>query len=271
MSVQNSGVDKGVSSSTPTQSSGQRGGLVQGQSTQRRVYNITYAVPSTASQAPETSVVRGTFLLFNSFAKVLFDSGASHSFIATSFVCALDLETENVNPPLLVETPLGGRTPLDRICQECELIICDRRLVFDCIVLGMLEFDLVLGMDCLSTFHATIDCFKRRVRICPPEGPCFEFFGEHQEPLEPYLCGFRERKSIYSLLASLTLDEDASVCGELPLVVCDFSDVFPEELPGLPPEREIEFAINLFPGTAPISVPPYCFTPAELRELKTQL
>ncbi|XP_058217483.1 uncharacterized protein LOC131328567 [Rhododendron vialii] len=84
-------------------------------------------------------------------------------------------------------------------------------------------------------------------------------------------CGPRELGSVYSLLVSLTLDEDASVCGELPLVVCDFPDVFPEELPGLPPEREIEFTIDLLPGTAPISVPPYRFAPAELRELKTQL
>ncbi|XP_058202949.1 uncharacterized protein LOC131317410 [Rhododendron vialii] len=111
----------------------------------------------------------------------------------------------------------------------------------------------------------------RRVRICPLEGPCFQFFGERREPLEPYLCGSRERESIYSLLASLTLDEDLSTRGELPLVVREFPDVFPEELPGLPPEREIEFVIDLLPGTAPISIPPYRFAPAELRELKTQL
>ncbi|XP_058202911.1 uncharacterized protein LOC131317372 [Rhododendron vialii] len=165
----------------------------------------------------------------------------------------------------------GGRTPLDRICRDCELVICDRRFVLDCILLEMSGFDLILGMDWLSTFQATIDCFKRRVRIFPLEGSCFQFFGEHREPLEPYLCGSRERESIYSLLASLTLDEDLSTRGELPLVVCKFPDVFPEELPGLPPEREIEFVIDLLPGTAPISVPPYHFASAELRELKTQL
>lgn len=59
--------------------------------------------------------------------------------------------------------------------------------------------------------------------------------------------------------------------GEIPLGVCDFSDVFSKELPGLPFEREIEFTIDLLSGTAPISVSPYRFTPIELRELKTQL
>ncbi|XP_058208262.1 uncharacterized protein LOC131321281 [Rhododendron vialii] len=177
---------------------------------------------------------------------------------------------ESISPPLFIETPLGGRTPLDHICRAYELVICDRRFVFDYIILGMSGFDLILGMDWLSTFHATIDYFKRRVRICPFEGPCFQFFGERPEPLKQYLCGSREHESIYSLLASLTLDENASVRGELPLVVCDFSDVFPKELPGLPPEREIEF-IDLLIGTTLISVPPYRFAPAELKELKTQL
>ncbi|KAG8487500.1 hypothetical protein CXB51_018708 [Gossypium anomalum] len=54
-------------------------------------------------------------------------------------------------------------------------------------------------------------------------------------------------------------------------VVCEFSDVFPEELPGLPPEREVEFSIDLIPGTTPISIAPYRMAPTELKELKTQL
>ncbi|XP_058189201.1 uncharacterized protein LOC131306790 [Rhododendron vialii] len=242
MSAQGSQVERGASSSTPTQGSGQRGGHVRSQMSQGRAFAITSAIPPppppVTSQAPETSVVR---------------------------------EIENISPPLFVETPIGGRSPLDRICRDCELIIRDRRFTFDFIVLNMLGFDLILGMDWLSTFYATIDCFKRRVRICPPGGSCFEFFGERREPLEPYSCGSREQESMYALLASLALDEDVSARGELPLVVCDFSDVFPKELPGLPPKREIEFTIDLLPGTAPISVPLYRFVPAELRELKTQL
>ncbi|XP_058208151.1 uncharacterized protein LOC131321160 [Rhododendron vialii] len=267
-SVQSSGVDRGASSSAPSQGSGHGGGFVQGQGTQGRVFNINTNASPSVSQAPETLVVRGTFLLFNSFARVLFDSGASHSFIATSFVCALELYTESLDLPLSVETPLGGQSSLSRICKGCELVVCDHHFVFDFIVLDMSGFDLILGMDWLSTFHTTIDCFKRRVRICPPEGVCFEFHGERREPLVPYLCGPRERELIYALLASLTLDEDMSTRGELPLVVREFPDVFPEELPGLPPEREIEFTIDLLPGTAPISIPPYRFAPAELRELK---
>ena len=54
-------------------------------------------------------------------------------------------------------------------------------------------------------------------------------------------------------------------------MACEFLDVFPEELPGLPPHREIEFCIDVVSDTAPISMPPYRMAPAELRELKEQL
>ncbi|KAL5801392.1 hypothetical protein ACOSQ3_033024 [Xanthoceras sorbifolium] len=53
--------------------------------------------------------------------------------------------------------------------------------------------------------------------------------------------------------------------------VCDFADVFPEELPGLPPQREVEFVIDVVPGTSPVSIAPYRMAPAELKELKIQL
>jgi len=54
-------------------------------------------------------------------------------------------------------------------------------------------------------------------------------------------------------------------------VVCEFPDVFLEELPALPPDREVEFAIELIPGIAPISRRPYQMPPNELAELKTSL
>ena len=67
------------------------------------------------------------------------------------------------------------------------------------------------------------------------------------------------------------MDDDAEQRAELPPVVCEFPDVFSEELPGLPPVREVEFTIELLPGTGPISMALYRFAPAELVELKKQL
>ena len=120
--------------------------------------------------SPPDPVVRGTFLLFSSWARVLVDTGASHSFIASSFGAALGLETSPLDPPLYVDTPIGGRVMLDRVCRECDLTIEERTFVFDFIVLDMSAFDVILGMDWLSSVRAVIDCYRRRVTICTAEG-----------------------------------------------------------------------------------------------------
>ncbi|XP_057497363.1 uncharacterized protein LOC130782081 [Actinidia eriantha] len=139
------------------------------------------------------------------------------------------------------------------------------------VVRDMSGFDVILGMDWLLNFHATIDCYRRRVRVCTSEGEWFSFLGEKSDPFEPSLSDPCSRESISCILASLISDEGMITCGELPLIVSEFPDVFPEDLYGLPPKRKVEFSIELIPGTAPISMPPYQFAPAELRELKIQL
>ena len=104
--------------------------------------------------------------------------------------------------------------------------------------------------------------------VCAFEEDCFYFYGERREALESYLYEPRERNEICCILASLTLDEDLSNRGELSRVVCEYLDVFPEDLTSLPPHREIEFSIDLVLGTTPILMAPYRFAPAELSELK---
>ena len=80
----------------------------------------------------------------------------------------------------------------------------------------------------------------------------------------------RGRSELSGLLASFESGECDETCVVLPRVVCEYSDVFPEDLVSLPPHREIEFSIDLVPDTAPISMAPYRFAPAELSVLKTQ-
>ena len=72
-------------------------------------------------------------------------------------------------------------------------------------------------------------------------------------------------------LASLTLEDKVRPNLDLPRVVCEYEDVFPDELPGLPPQRVIDFDIELHPGTSPISMTPHKMTPVELQELRVQL
>ncbi|GFY91089.1 hypothetical protein Acr_07g0012850 [Actinidia rufa] len=124
----------------------------QGQRMQGRVYAITSAagpsgIAGQQEQQLDTSVVRGTLLMFNSWARVLIDTGASHSFIASSFASALGLEIEVSDSVLMLDTPIGGRSTLKKVCRSCEVEIADRRFVFDFIVLDMTSFDVILGMD----------------------------------------------------------------------------------------------------------------------------
>ena len=72
-------------------------------------------------------------------------------------------------------------------------------------------------------------------------------------------------------LASLTLNYKVRPDLDLPRVVCKYEDVFPNELPGLPPQRVVDFAIELHPDTSPISMTPHRMAPIELQELRVQL
>ena len=105
--------------------------------------------------------------------RVLIDSGASHSFISSSFVYALGLDTELLDFFLCVKTLVGGKVLLDRVCRACDLVIADHVFTFDFIVLEMDAFDVILGMDWLSMFRATIDCYRRRVSVCILKGVYF--------------------------------------------------------------------------------------------------
>ena len=131
----------------------------------------------------------------------------------------------------------------------------------------MATFDVTLGMDWLSHFWATIDCYRRWVCLCTPEGDCFYFIGDRYRDFDPSVADRRVRDSVTYMLASLTLSDDTAPRPEVPPVVCEFLNMFSEELPGLPPVREVEFTIELLPGTTPISMALYRFALAELVEL----
>ena len=108
---------------------------------QGRVYAVT---PHESADQP---VIQGTFFLSRLWARVLFDSGASHSFIAASVVIELGLEVETLEEPLYVSSPLGIRARIRMICRGCELEISGTLLTVDLRIMDMSEFDVILGMD----------------------------------------------------------------------------------------------------------------------------
>lgn len=140
------------------------------------------------------------------------------------------------------------------------------------------DFDIILGMDWLFKHHAYIDCRGKCVMIKDPMREEMIYQGNSKTkkiPQNIYLTAAKAFQSLKKgsegfLVYALGEDSDTPSIDNIP-VVKELIDVFPDDLPGLPPDREIEFEINVVPGAEPISKAPYRMAPAELKELKSQL
>ena len=143
---------------------------------QGRVCAITPLVES-ANQP----VTQGAFLLSRLWARVLFDSGASHSFIVASVVIEFGLEVETLEEPLYVISPLGIRARIGMICCGCELEISGTLLTVDLRFMNMSEFDVILGMDWLTAYRIVIDCERRRVTAYTQDDTRVVFQGDKHD------------------------------------------------------------------------------------------
>ncbi|KAL0550368.1 hypothetical protein IC582_014876 [Cucumis melo] len=222
-----------------------------------------------------STVVTGTLPILGHYALVLFDSGSSHSFISSIFVKHAGLEVEPLGSALSVSTPSGEALLSKEKIRACWVEIANHTLDVILLVLDMQDFDVILGMDWLSTNHATIDCFNKEVVFNPPSGDKFKFRGAGMVGIPKVISAMKASKLLsqgtWGILASVVDVAEPEVSLSSEPVVREYPDVFPDELPGLPPPREVDFAIELEPGTAPISRAPYRMAPAELKELKVQL
>ena len=117
------------------------------------------------------------------WARVLFASGASHSFIAASVVIELGLEVETLEEPLYVSSPLGIRERKGIICRGCELEILGTLLIVDLRVMDMSEFDVILGMDWLIAYRVVIDSEHRRVTAYTQDSTRVVFQGDKHDIL----------------------------------------------------------------------------------------
>ncbi|KAL0545083.1 hypothetical protein IC582_020224 [Cucumis melo] len=233
-----------------------------------------FATNKTEAEKADT-VLTGTLPVLGHYALVLFDSGSSHSFISSTFVLHARLEVEPLQHVLSVSTPSGECMLSKEKVKTCQIEIAGHVIEVTLLVLDMLDFDVILGMDWLAANHASIDCSRKEVTFNPPSRASFKFKGEGSRSLPQVISAIRASKLLsqgtWGILASVVDTREADVSLSSEPVVRDYPDVFPEELPGLPPHREVEFAIELEPGTVPISRAPYRMAPAELKELKVQL
>nr|GEU77035.1 hypothetical protein [Tanacetum cinerariifolium] len=202
---------------------------------------------------PNSNVVTSTFLLNKRYASILFDTRADRSFVSTAFSSLIDI----------IRTTLDHGYDIE-LAEE------------------MGSFGVIIGMDWLSKYHAVIVCDEKIIRI--PFGNEIlivrgdERSNEHGSRVNIISCTKMHKyllEGCHVFLAHVTTKKDEDKSEEKRLedvpIVRDFPKVFPEDLPGIPPTREVEFLIDLVPGAAPVAWAPYRLAPSEIKELSDQL
>ncbi|XP_022031400.1 uncharacterized protein LOC110932367 [Helianthus annuus] len=220
------------------------------------------------------NVISGIFLLNSIPVYVLFDTGATMSFISNEIIQHPSFKFERMPMPLEVEIADSKMYMLHEVCRNCKFTVEDEEFDIDLIPMVLGEFKMIVGMDWLARHHVEINCETKVMVIQAPSGKQLSIQGERN--VETKLCTLVQayKYVLNGSRAYLAYVGDAQQT--LPKledveVVNEFPDVFPEELPGLPPEREIEFRIELNPDAKPVAKAPYRLAPSEMRELMTQL
>ena len=246
------------------------GQIQSGIRTQAQVFSVTQ---QEADASPD--VITGMISVYDHDAYALVDPGATHSFISVPFTERHQIESQPIDGRMVVSVPNGDTMISERIVPGSRLVIQNKDFPADLIVLSIHDFDIILGMDWLSKHRATLDCYKKEVRLVRPEEPGVIFRGIRRE-IAPSLINAMTaskmlRKGCQGYLAFVVdRRQEGTRLEDIPIIK-EFPDVFPDDISGLPPDREVEFTIDLIPETEPISIPPYRMAHAELRELKAQL
>jgi hypothetical protein len=159
---------------------------------------------------------------------VLFDSGASHPFISKDFAEHIHFPSKAMHNPLIVQSPgLEKRAELE--CEGVKIEIGGEDFWASLVVLESVRLDVILGMDWLSKHEEIIDCPRRSVDLTSSFGT--------RLTVRPKF----EKAELFAISG-----DHAIHIGDV-AVVSDYEDVFPEELPGMPPDRDVEFVIDKYP------------------------
>jgi hypothetical protein len=208
---------------------------------------------TTMSDIPEgASVLTGTFSINDTPVNILFDSGATHSFISEKLIGKMGLMGSHTNSAYKIISP-GGQISSSTLIRGVFLGLGSKIFPTNLIAISLEGMDVILGMDWMTQHKVVLDISDRVVEI--------------NSPTVGHTTMYLPLKDGTDSCAYVTI---ISQLDEIP-VVCEYLVVFPDELPGMPPDRDVKFVIELQPGTAPISKRPYRMPPKELAELKNKL
>jgi hypothetical protein len=207
---------------------------------------------TTLFELPEgVPIMTGTFTIHYQPAVILFDFGATHNFISPKFGTKVGLDYYHIKGTYMIATR-GGKIASNQICRDVPIQLGSNLIKIDLILLNLEGMDILLGMDWMTRHQVSLDISSRAVEIDSPDHGTTILYLPQREYVN---------SCVYAI--------EGIELKDIP-VVCEYPDVFLDDLPGMPPDRDIEFIIELQPDTAPISKRPYRMPPNELAELKVQ-
>ncbi|KAI3762611.1 hypothetical protein L1987_53048 [Smallanthus sonchifolius] len=205
----------------------------------------------------DPNIVTGTFPINNHYASILFDSGADMSFVSNDFKSLLGIKANKLDQSYTIQLANGKLIETGEVIRGCTLYLENHTFSIDLLPVELGSFDIVIGMDWLSKNRAKIVCFEKFVRIPLPSEEILSIRGEKcRTMLKTINCMKAHkylRKGYCAFLAHIVEKKPEERRLEDIPIIRDYPEVFPEDLPGLPPSRQVEFWIDLVPGAATVA------------------
>ncbi|GJS87245.1 putative reverse transcriptase domain-containing protein [Tanacetum coccineum] len=222
----------------------------------------------------DPNIVTGTFLLNQHLARVLFDSGADKSFVSISLASMLNIPPITLDTTYDIEKADGNLVGTNTVIQDCTLILLNQPFEINLMPIKLCSFDVVIGMNWLSKYHARIICDEKVVYISI-DGKTLIIRGDRSKTRLSLISCIKTERYIsrgYQVFVAQVMEKNSDEKRlEDIQVVREFPEVFLEDLPSLPLVHKVEFQIDLMPGAAPVARAPYRLTPSEMQELSNQL
>jgi len=192
----------------------------------------------TSTEATKSgNIILKPCLLLGQLVLVLFDYGATHSFIANVCVGRLNLVKCDLGCELLVSTPFSGQVANSSVCVGCSMEVAGHRFKVNLVCLPLEGLDVIFGMDWLSNNHIIIYC--GRCSLVFPEHGGLELISAQRAINE-----VEAAATCFMIVAHIEKNSTAEKISMIP-VVGEYADVFPDEIPKLPPSRDVDFTIRI--------------------------
>ncbi|XP_016740118.1 uncharacterized protein [Gossypium hirsutum] len=234
----------------------------------------TYAICAREEASPP-DVIMGTFSLYGIPIVALIDSGSTHLYVCMKLVSSKELPVEFTEYMIKVSNLLGKHVLVNKVCKKCPLMIREHCFLNNLMLFPFDEFNVILGMDWFTLHDAIVNCRQKVMELRCENGETLQVEPDESNIPSIVISSMSAqkymRKGCKAYLAYVLNTKEFGFKIKSVPVVCDYPNVFPEELLGLPPIREVEFSIDLVPGKTPILIAPYQMAPTKLKELKSQL